>query len=245
VSQSRARRKRSTVFAAVLSVGALAFSVVGALPAAANPGSCGTRSNYFDGYRTSATVNTWGTRAIIVNQIGFNCLGDTTHNNFNTDWVMFGFDGNPGYAQVGIFEYVDSGGMKYFSEYDQTGQAFTRKVLASPTPPLGSQTLYTVLWSADCTCEQMYYGLSRIDSTNFNPLSQGSLQNLYDSEATYRESDIPGGPTTAAADEVLQVQIPLTYTWRTPDTLSPDHDTSRWYLGPYYDNGFVTYTINP
>jgi hypothetical protein len=240
----RGARRRSrwlVVFLATL----IASLLLPAVTASANPGTCGTQSNYFDGYRTANTVNTWGTRAIIVNQIGFGCVGDPTQNNFTTDWVMFGFDGTPGYAQTGIFKYVSSGDMHYFAEYDQNGQAFTRKIVASPLPPLGAQTLYTVIWSASCTCEQMYYGLSLIEQTNFNPLAQGSFQNLYDSEATYRESDIPGGPTTQAADEVLEVQIPLTYSWRAPDALSSDYNSSRWYLSPLVYNGFESYTINP
>jgi hypothetical protein len=230
-SSRRSVREIPHTGAIVFAVLLLVAIVLQAAPANANPvvphsiSTCGTRSNYFDGYYFNTTTHTdtfEGASSYIVNRYGAVCNtdksapspgGQTIGTNFTTAWSMIAaYDGNA-WAQAGFIRGYNSPQYEW-AEFTNAGLTNVyNRFPASPSLPDGVKHAYRELWTASCACIIMSIDGVELTQTNYDPYGNWNggpngdqFSPQFFGEVTYTQNDIPGVPTSKTAFSALGAQ---------------------------------------
>lgn len=171
--------------------------------------SCGTASNYFDGFWNQNTgfgaAEIAGVAAWSIPRSGAMC--STNSSQFTTAWVMVSGQVGQRYSQSG-FMTVFGGCTRHFAEYNNNA-GFTRTFVggACPSGVLGSAHQYLSAWNYGCLCIQNWVDSTLVSQTNFNPLTFWTrpFRPIYSGETIYKESDMPGGATATTPIDSMQV----------------------------------------
>lgn len=200
------------VWAALATAVMLCLALVQAVapaPPAAAAGTCGTQNNYFDGFFQPGRPDQFeGASSYIVVRDGTNCTGDTSIGNFTNAWVMIASNITSaqynGWGQSG-FERTAGYPLRWFSQfYDGYGSLETRYSTFSVSSQLGVRHAFRVLWYESCRCLRATIDRTTWAESSFNPFAYPAESNWgpqpwspqFLAETGYRESDVPGGPTT-------------------------------------------------
>jgi len=161
--------------------------------------TCGTGSNYFDGYYQAVPTSYFfeGARADIVTRYGAVCDTDTTTKpgNFTAEWSMIANSGGLGWAQSGYIRWY-AGNIVYFAQqFDGNGDLQTKWGSSATT---GQTHLYTQWWDPSCSCLHSDVDTTVYLVTTWNPFTLWNypFSAQFSGEARYLENDIAGNASS-------------------------------------------------
>lgn len=173
--------------------------------------------NYFIGYNhnTSSGWDFEGASGYIVVRDATLCAAAPTANS-SSAWVMIASaDGNrgQGYAQSGFARTTggSGNGLRWFSEQYAQGvwAPETRYSYLEVGNQIGVRHAFRELWSARCSCVQMYIDSTLWSYTHFDPKVvwlRPSQPEFY-GETWYVEDGVPGTPNAVTAFSALGAQV--------------------------------------
>jgi hypothetical protein len=154
--------------------------------------TCGTASNYFDGYYQPVTSYFFeGARADIVTRYGAVCDTNYTENNFTAEWSMIANPTGNGWAQSGYIRWYNGGIVYFAQQYDGAYDLVTKFGSSAPT---GQTHLYTQWWDPSCICLHSDVDTSVYLVSSWNPFAVWSypFSPQFFGEAAYLASDVAG-----------------------------------------------------
>jgi len=173
--------------------------------------TCGTKSNYFDGYyRAYGQGSAEGANAQIVNRYGAVCDTDTSGNNFVATWAMIANNGGGGWVQSGYIRWYDHTTV-FFSQISKTGDPnfgqFDTK-FGTSSLAYGDTNHYYEKWVSSCSCDHSNIDSTTWLSTTFNPFNAWFLpfSPQFSGEAAYKQNDMPGNSSTPTSFTDLHYQ---------------------------------------
>jgi len=160
--------------------------------------TCGTKSNYFDGYyRTYGNGVAEGASGAIVTRYGSVCDTNTSSHNFVATWVMIANgNGGGGWVQSGYIRWYDHTTV-FFSQISKTGDPnvgqFDTK-FGSSSLTYGDTNHYYERWNSNCLCEHSNINSTTFLATTFDPYGSWSypFSPQFFGETAYKQSDMPG-----------------------------------------------------
>lgn len=180
--------------------------------------SCGSFSDFFDGYNTTSTgpQTIQGAFAKLVVRRGSVCDTQYGQGNFSIAWPMVAENpGNKGYAQSGYFRSYGTS-IQSFTEYNLHGGDGnqTRQFWGVVNP--GELHTYWVDYSSIENCERLIVDAVEKACTNFNPYSVWAQPFVaeFNGETRWVESDMPGSNASG---------------WATFKSIYTQHTDNNWY----------------
>jgi hypothetical protein len=191
----------------------ISFLLIPASAAQAEVPTCGTASNWFDGYfRSYSTGAAEGANASIITQYGAVCDTNTSQNNFGAAWAMIaGSAGSDGWVQSGFIRWYNHvtvffSQISRYSNPNNGGQFDTRYGMSGLT--YGSANHYYEKFDTSCACLRSSVNSTLYLSSTFSPYTAWTypFSPQFFGETAYRQSDMPGNASSPTSFSKLQYQ---------------------------------------
>jgi hypothetical protein len=247
------------ILAAILLATTAAVVAIDQRPAEA-AGTCGTQSNYFDGYYYNPSVwpgyNFEGASGYIVVRNGTLCSGTSGIGNFSNAWLMIAGWNATGaaWSQVG-FERTSGFNLRWFSQHawnNSSGDHLsTRYSTFSVNSEIGVRHTFRVLWNSGCTCLQAIIDVTTWSNSPFNPFFSSGWGGLpfspqFSAETGHLATDVPGTAGARTAFTALGAQqysndalVPM------PCAMSAVTSSPRWGRAAHGCDAFDVWTATP
>jgi hypothetical protein len=237
--------KKFAFVAAIAVISPLAGS-----PAEAALATCGVRYNWFDGKDQSVYTTYYeGVSAVITSRVGLVCDSNTNpRDNFSNAWSMIANkEGLNGWVQTGYERGYNTHIYHFGQVWDGIEPFSTHSVTRYGTSALasGERHRYWQQWSPSCYCELAMIDVTQWIKTTWNPFGtwQTPFEMQFEAETAYRESDVPGTPTSRAQFDTLQAQAYSDSFVTMPNVLAqPAPDSTRWAISSQSVTQFQVWT---
>lgn len=194
---------------------AAAFAVAVCSPALLLPlapsaaaATCGTRSNYFDGFthNNASGQRFEGSSTYLVVRASSLCSTDTNYiSNFSNSWSMIAGGSGCQWAQSG-FETGYGQPIKHFAQI--AGSCSNIVTVYGAAIHSGEKHAYRSLYNATCRCVKSTVDTTTFIVSNFDPYGTWTypFQPQFEGETAYLASDMPGVPTSQTAFSAIGAQ---------------------------------------
>lgn len=195
-------------------------------------GTCGFRSNYFNGYYQNGKpqYQFTGASSYIVVRDGRNCSNPYA-DDFTNAWVMIAGPGLSDWGQVG-FERTYGSTLRWFAQFSTADVLETWYSPFGVTSQIGTRHAFRVLYDPAARRLNANIDTTTVLRSGFDPRVEWGANNWtvqYFAETGHTATDVPGRSSTRTAYSAMGVQRRDTGgLMSTPCMLTGATDSSRW-----------------